>query len=103
MTHPAHLLAFASLVVAGSIFFVVSLKIGLNGRRTLFILATLLGAFSSVHALYHLAEYLGMLLLADAVLLPVSALLFAVFSLYYWRSSSMEKRTRDTEAVLIGS
>lgn len=102
MTHPAHFVAFVSLAAAASILFAISMKIGSKGSRTFFILAILLGAFSGVHSVYHLAEYLAMILLADLFLLPVSALLFAVFALYYVKSSWTLKKVAE-EDIAVGT
>lgn len=90
-------------MAAASILFAISVKIGLKGSRTYFILATLLGAFSGVHSLYHLAEYLNMILLADLFLLPVSALLFAVFATYYAKSGWTVKKVAEEESIAIGT
>lgn len=103
MTHPAHFLAFVSLATTASILFVIAMKIGFKGRRTFFALSILLGAFSGVHSSYHLAEYLNMLTLADVILLPSSAFLFALFALYYLRSSWKPKKVVETEGTLIGN
>lgn len=103
MTHPAHFVVFVSLAAAAFILFAISVKIGLKGSRTYFILAILLGAFSGVHSLYHLAEYLNMILLADLFLLPVSALLFAVFAIHYAKSAWTLKKVADKESFAVGT
>lgn len=98
MAHPAHFVAFVFLAVAATILFAMSLKIGLRGQKTPFNLSLLLGTFSFVHSLYHLAEYLSMVILADGILLPASALLFTAFALYYLKSG----KRRTLEVVAIG-
>ena len=101
MAHPAHFVAFIFLAIAALILLSISLKIGLRGQRTLFNMSLLLGTGSFVHSLYHLAEYLSLVILADLILLPISASLFAVFALYYLKSG--RERKMELEAIAIGN
>ncbi len=75
-----HLVSAVFIMVAAVIPLYLSIKLRNDELR---MLAMMLGAFSVIHSFYHLSGALGLELLADGVLEPLSVIVLISFGVTY--------------------
>ncbi len=80
-----HLLNFVFMLLTASVPAYLAIRLR-GSNRSLLYLSLGLTVFASVHALYHLADFLELADLADNYLLPLSVVLLVIYGLYYYRT-----------------
>jgi uncharacterized membrane protein (DUF485 family) len=80
-----HLLNFIFMLVTASVPAYLAIRLRGTNRRLLYLSAGLT-IFALVHALYHLADFLELVDLADSYLLPFSVVLLVLYGVYYYKT-----------------
>lgn len=79
------LLNFILMMIAATAPIYLAYKVRRRSRR-LFVLASVLAAFTLVHGAYHLLEFVGFSYIAEVLFWPLSTVILLSFGILYWRS-----------------